>query len=139
MEKTATLREAMALAATEPAGPRLRRRRGTLRSLLFRRFRRRGGDPSDRKDRARDAPQASNGGKYRLEDLFLLHPPLDGPASERRAEARRHSSLEAEAVGGGGGLAVRRSGSRRLRPVAGSFRCRMLRRAWRPVLLTIPE
>ncbi|XP_056162901.1 uncharacterized protein LOC130136722 [Syzygium oleosum] len=134
MEKTATLREVMALAATEPAGPRLRRRRGTLRSLLFRRFRRRGGDPSDR---ARDTLPASTGGKYRLEDLFLLHPPLDGPASERIAEARRHSSLEAEAVGGG--LAVRRSGSRRLPPVAGSFRCRMLRRAWRPVLLTIPE
>ncbi|KAF8026832.1 hypothetical protein BT93_F3348 [Corymbia citriodora subsp. variegata] len=126
-------------AGIPPRSPDARlRHRGTLQSLLFRRFRRRRDDSSDWKGGARDAPPATTGSMDKLKDLFLLSPPLDGPASERRAETRRHLSLEAEGVAGGG-LAVRRRGSRRLRPVVGSFRCRMLRRAWRPVLLTIPE
>ncbi|KAL3735276.1 hypothetical protein ACJRO7_024413 [Eucalyptus globulus] len=86
----------------------------------------------------RDSLPASAGSMHKLKDLFPLSPPLDGPASERIAETRRHSLLEAEGVAADG-LAVGRRGSRRLQPVVGSFQCRMLRRAWRPVLLTTPE
>ena len=43
-------------------------------------------------------------------------------------------------VGGGNGFAARRGGGiGPFRPITASFRYRLLRRPWRPVLVTIPE
>ncbi|KAL2453369.1 50S ribosomal protein-related [Abeliophyllum distichum] len=67
---------------------------------------------------------------HKLKDLFASSPPA---FDERVWENVREGSLPP--VGGG----VRRGGARSRRPVWAAFRRRLLRRAWRPVLVTIPE
>lgn len=68
---------------------------------------------------------------HKLKDLFVSSPPSLG---ERASENVRDGLLQSA---GGGGL--RRGGSRSLRPLSATFRQRLLRRAWRPVLVAIPE
>jgi hypothetical protein len=75
--------------------------------------------------------------RRKLKDLFVSSPPFE--EMERRSGERGGG----EEVGliSGGAAAVRRGGvgGGALRPVAASLRYRLLRRAWRPVLVTIPE
>ncbi|KAK6128506.1 hypothetical protein DH2020_037752 [Rehmannia glutinosa] len=114
------------------------RRRKTLRMLLGR-----GGGgggrrlpPSpDRRRRSGDGDRSTEKGKelsvsHKLKDLFVSSPPAFGEAV---SENVREGLLP---TGGGG---VRRGGARSLRPLSATFRQRLLRRAWRPVLVAIPE
>ncbi|KAK4367966.1 hypothetical protein RND71_011758 [Anisodus tanguticus] len=112
------------------------RRRKTLRMLLSRsgggsarRLPRREVCSPDRLVRDRDSPEK---GKelvvsHKLKDLFVSSP-----------ENTRQGILPATS-GAGGGSAARRIGIRSLRPLSATFRQRLLRRAWRPVLVSIPE
>lgn len=101
------------------------RRRKTLRMLLGRGGRRLppscdDGEP-DRSDGERSPERVS----HKLKDLFVSSPP------ERASENVGERLLPA-----GGG---RRAGARSLRPLSATFRQRLLRRAWRPALVAIPE
>ncbi|CAN1122677.1 hypothetical protein LINPERPRIM_LOCUS2850 [Linum perenne] len=125
-----------------------RHRRNTLRMLLSR-----GGTP-DRHRRAmaigdiqaqqRDLPTDSHRARRKLKDLFVSSPPFDDHRKQNRGcdevrlltEGGVGSNSSGGGGGGGGGLSGRRGG---LRPAAARFRYRLLRRAWRPVLVTIPE
>ncbi|KAJ6738616.1 hypothetical protein OIU74_003557 [Salix koriyanagi] len=71
--------------------------------------------------------------RRKLKDLFVSSPPFE--------EKERCGGGEEVGLFSGGAAAVRRSGvgGGALRPVAASLRYRLLRRAWRPVLVTIPE
>ncbi|XP_057809074.1 uncharacterized protein LOC131023545 [Salvia miltiorrhiza] len=107
------------------------RRRKTLRMLLGRGGRRlpqRCDDASpDRSDEERSPEKSVS---HKLKDLFVSSPPS---FSERASENAGERLLPA---GGGGG---RRGGARSLRPLSATFRQRLLRRAWRPALVAIPE
>ncbi|KAL6952682.1 hypothetical protein U1Q18_012114 [Sarracenia purpurea var. burkii] len=74
---------------------------------------------------------------HKLKDFFVSSPP---PLLEERSADKigdgRGGFLQAV---GGGSAAGRRGGQRSLRPLSAAFRQRLLRRAWRPVLGTIPE
>ncbi|KAL6507513.1 hypothetical protein OROGR_023708 [Orobanche gracilis] len=63
----------------------------------------------------------------KLRDLFVSSPPS-------ATDNVREGLLP---LGGGGG--GRRGGNRSLRPLTATIRQRLLRRAWRPVLVAIPE
>nr|KAJ0223520.1 hypothetical protein LSAT_V11C200079210 [Lactuca sativa] len=119
------------------------RRRKTLRMLLSR-----GGGETTRRlpppdefvdRRGSDVDSSSedgkdNGARRKLKDLFVsssVSPPLDDGGREGSEETNRWS--------GDGDLIGRRGGSRRFRHLPGTLRQRLLRRAWRPVLVTIPE
>ncbi|CAH1437313.1 unnamed protein product [Lactuca virosa] len=119
------------------------RRRKTLRMLLSR-----GGGETTRRlpppdefvdRRGSDVDSSSedgkdNGARRKLKDLFVsssVSPPLDDGGREGGEETNRWS--------GDGDLIGRRGGSRRFRHLPGTLRQRLLRRAWRPVLVTIPE
>lgn len=117
----------------------LRRRRSTIRILLSlggggcgggRRLqpRREVGYP-DHRPRG-DAKSSENGkeivASHKLKDLFVSSPPA---FEERGSENMREGLLP---VAGGGGVRSRR-------PLSAMFRQRLLRRAWRPVLVAIPE
>ncbi|KAL3813265.1 hypothetical protein ACJIZ3_014533 [Penstemon smallii] len=67
----------------------------------------------------------------KLKDLFVSSPPAFG---ERVSENMRDGLLRPSSGGG-----VRRGGGRLMRPLSATFRQRLLRRAWRPVLVAIPE
>ncbi|KAG4926773.1 hypothetical protein GLYMA_19G050700v4 [Glycine max] len=96
-----------------------RRRRKTLRMFLH--------DPPETADK--DIRVRS-----KLKDLLLSSPPPP-PMIKKRQE--REGLLPG---GGGGGFGFRlRSGSGFRRGGAASLRLRLLRRAWRPVLQSIPE
>jgi len=102
---------------------RRRRRRKTLRMLLL-----------------HDPPESADNHvrvRSRLKDLLLSSPPPPPPITKRQ----EHDSLLPSASAGVGFRS--RTGSRLLRGSAAagpvSFRRRLLRRAWRPVLLSIPE
>lgn len=84
----------------------------------------------------------------KLKDLFVSSPPLEDKEKKTNSSNHRDGGSEigllpvTGSVGGGSGcsLAARRGGaSGALRPVSATFRYRLLRRAWRPVLVTIPE
>ncbi|KAL0461999.1 UNVERIFIED_CONTAM: hypothetical protein Slati_0087500 [Sesamum latifolium] len=121
------------------------RRRKTLRMLLARGGGGSGGrrlpprcdDGSPDRRGSGDEGSSPEKGKqlsvsHKLKDLFVSSPPaFEGPVSENVREGLLRSS------GGDGGL--RRGGSRPLRPLSATFRQRLLRRAWRPVLVAIPE
>ncbi|KAI3712945.1 hypothetical protein L1987_71515 [Smallanthus sonchifolius] len=127
--------------ATSPV-IRLRRRK-TLRMFLSRGGSRRlppGDEFTDRRASDIDSPEIRKDGGVRrkLKDLLVSSPPPtrlledNGGDGDGGEEAKRWSV--------GGGLVVRRGGgSRGLRPLSGTLRQRLLRRAWRPVLVTIPE
>ncbi|XP_016468937.1 uncharacterized protein LOC107791390 [Nicotiana tabacum] len=116
------------------------RRRKTLRMLLSRNRRlprREVCSP----DRHRDSPEK---GKelvvsHKLKDLFVSSP----PSFENTLSGNTRQGLSPATSGAGGGIsagsAVRRIGLRSLRPLSATFRQRLLRRAWRPVLVSIPE
>ncbi|MCD7452982.1 hypothetical protein HAX54_019041 [Datura stramonium] len=122
------------------------RRRKTLRMLLSRggsgrRLTRREVCSPDRLVGDRDLPEK---GKeivvsHKLKDLFVSSPP---PFERSLSENTRQGLSPATSGAGGGfsaGSAVRRIGARSLRPLSATFRQRLLRRAWRPVLVSIPE
>ncbi|CAI9758409.1 unnamed protein product [Fraxinus pennsylvanica] len=68
---------------------------------------------------------------HKLKDLFASSPPaLDERVSE---------NVKEEILPPFGGGVRRRDGARWRRPGSALFRRRLLRRAWRPVLVTIPE
>ncbi|CAK7344273.1 unnamed protein product [Dovyalis caffra] len=117
----------------------IRRRRKTLRMLLSKNsdLRRRIPRREDQSEVEED-PLPEKKVRRKLKDLFVSSPPFE--EKERRSGERGGG----EEVGliSGGGVALRRgsgSGGGALGPVAASFRYRLLRRAWRPVLFTIPE
>lgn len=119
------------------------RRRKTLRMLLSRGG---GGEtrrlppPDEFVDRRGSDVDSSedgkdNGARRKLKDLFVsssLSPPLEESERDDGEETNRWS-------GDDGGLIARRGGSRGFRHLPGTLRQRLLRRAWRPVLVTIPE
>ncbi|KAF3444290.1 hypothetical protein FNV43_RR13980 [Rhamnella rubrinervis] len=136
------------------------RRRKTLRMLLSRPERRRvprrgtsseirdidgdggNGDDDDQPEKRKEVRV-----RHKLKDLFVSSPPpLDdkrGQEDEERGLLPASGSVvvgSGRFGGGGGGFSNRRGGGiGSLRPVTAAFRYRFLRRAWRPVLVTIPE
>lgn len=126
------------------------RRRKTLRMFLSRAgsgSRRRDESLDHRKDNSADAAAAADGSpekikqqlvvRGKLKDFFVSSPPP--PLEERGTENIRERFLRRDDVlsgGGVGGLGGRRGG---IRPLSAAFRQRLLRRAWRPVLVAIPE
>ncbi|XP_015069119.1 uncharacterized protein LOC107013754 [Solanum pennellii] len=71
-------------------------------------------------------------GSHKLKDLFVSSP----PSPEKRGEIWP----EIDCAGGGGiGSAVRGIGVRSMRPLSATFRQRLLKRVWRPMLVSIPE
>lgn len=136
------------------------RRRKTLRMLLSRPERRRlsrrdtaseirdfDGEGGDGDDDDEDPPEKRKEVRVRhkLKDLFVSSPPpIDDKRGRHEEEQRGLLLPQNGGVGGGfggsgGGFSTRRGGVRSLRPVTATFRYRFLRRAWRPVLVTIPE
>lgn len=113
------------------------RRRRTLRMLLSRAgsgSRRRLPPPSPDRRGCSGEERSPEKGKEslvsrKLKDLFVSSPPALGErVSENVREALLPSSDD-----------LRRGGGRSLRPLSATFRQRLLRRAWRPVLVGIPE
>ncbi len=73
-----------------------------------------------------------------LKDLFVSSPPLE--ESNHRGEMEEMIVVKAKSEGIGGGFDNWRTGPGSPKPVWNGFRYRsLLRRAWRPVLVTIPE
>ncbi|KAK1410388.1 hypothetical protein QVD17_36925 [Tagetes erecta] len=113
------------------------RRRKTLRMLLSRRLPstdefvdRRGSDQDSSEDEKDDGER-----RRKLKDLFVSSspsPPLDEIGGVAGDEVNRWSGFDCD-------LIVRRGGSRGFRFFPGTLRQRLLRRSWRPVLVTIPE
>ncbi|CAI0451440.1 unnamed protein product [Linum tenue] len=95
----------------------------------------------------RDLPSDCKRARRRLKDLFVSSsPPFDDDRTKNRGrDGVRMLTAGPGGVGSNGnytnsGFGRGFSGRRRgLRQGAASFRCRLLRRAWRPVLVTIPE
>ena len=112
----------------------IRRRRKTLRMLLSKNPDVRRGIPR-REDQSEveEDPLPEKRVRRKLKDLFVSSPPFE--------DKERCGGGEEVGLFSGGAAAVRRSGvgGGALRPVAASLRYRLLRRAWRPVLVTIPE
>lgn len=131
------------------------RRRKTLRMFLSRTDRRRftsrsnsdppviNGDEDDDDDRPQKSKEVAKV-RHKLKDLFVSSPPFEDRVSDRSREIEQEERGLLSATGsvggvGSGGFASRRGAGLSLRPLAASFRCRLLKRAWRPVLVTIPE
>ncbi|XAR51519.1 hypothetical protein NMG60_11006166 [Bertholletia excelsa] len=127
------------------------RRRKTLRMLLSRtggnggggRRLPRGDELLDQRDNmAVASPEKSKAlvVSHKLKDFLLSSPPpLEKKASER-VRGIGEGRLPASAFARGGGVSGLRVGQRSFRPLTATFRQRLLlRRAWRPVLCTIPE
>ncbi|XP_057949768.1 uncharacterized protein LOC131144866 [Malania oleifera] len=122
------------------------RRRKTLRMLLSRtapsgrRLPPREGSP-DRQETADDPPRKTKDrlvARHKLKDLFVSSPPpLQDRASEKSSDVGER--LLPATSGAGGGGPARRGGAGSLRPSSAAFRIRLLRRPWRPVLVTIDE
>ncbi|KAL3637794.1 hypothetical protein CASFOL_018242 [Castilleja foliolosa] len=72
--------------------------------------------------------ELSSSVSQKLRDLFVSSPPAV-------LENVREGLLPSIGSGGGG----RRGGNRSMRPLTATIRQRLLRRAWRPVLVGIPE
>ncbi|KAI3747782.1 hypothetical protein L6452_10433 [Arctium lappa] len=92
---------------------------------------RRGSDVDSSED------EKDSGARRKLKDLFVSSsppppPPLEESGRDGGEETDRWSGDDADLIG-------RRGGSRGLRALPGTLRQRLLRRAWRPVLVTIPE
>ncbi|KAK7340938.1 hypothetical protein VNO77_21656 [Canavalia gladiata] len=123
------------------------RRRKTLRMFLARPLDRRRFHPPPK-----DPPENADSEvrvRHKLKDLFVSSPP---PLQDDKTSFHHHQHQQQqdqqEEILPSSTLGVRfRTGSpfRRgssaaaLRPVSSAFRYRLLRRAWRPVLVTIPE
>ncbi|KAM0000858.1 hypothetical protein Hdeb2414_s0005g00161631 [Helianthus debilis subsp. tardiflorus] len=123
------------------------RRRKTLRMLLTRSGSGSGRGLPARDEftdrRARDIDSSENrkngGVRQKLKDLLVAS--ASPPAARGLLEDGGDGGDEVKRWSGGGGLVARRGGGGRgMRPVlSGSLRQRLLRRAWRPVLVAIPE
>ncbi|CAI9777700.1 unnamed protein product [Fraxinus pennsylvanica] len=118
------------------------RRRKTLRMLLGRNGGGEGrrqpprplNDSSDGR-RSDDSDESKEKGNdtvvsHKLRDLFVSSPP---PFEERTSGNVREGILPTAGTNG------RRGSARTLRPLSATFRQRLLRRAWRPMLGAIPE
>ncbi|GMY24334.1 probable protein phosphatase DDB_G0279461 [Fagus crenata] len=129
------------------------------------RFSRRDDSPAKMESDPNPTPKNKNNSKsnnnkevrvrHKLKDLFVSSPPIEDRVSDSRFNNNQQQRQEEEdevrlipatrSVGNGGGsggngLPARRvGGTGSFRPITASFRYRLLRRAWRPVLLTIPE
>ncbi|KAF8390098.1 hypothetical protein HHK36_024620 [Tetracentron sinense] len=122
------------------------RRRKTLRMLLsrsssssVRRLPRPEQSP-DRQGSVADPPEEKKDLlSHSLKDLFISSPPFEdnGKVTERKIRDNREGIPTP--INRGGGLAGRRGGAGSPWPISSKFRYRLLRRAWRPVLVTIPE
>ncbi|XP_057504121.1 uncharacterized protein LOC130787703 [Actinidia eriantha] len=119
------------------------RRRKTLRMLLGRTAG--GGRRFPGRDESPDPPPAADSLEkksrgltvsHKLKDFFVSSPP---PLEERATEKDGDVGEGILRAAGGGGAEARRGGPRSLRPLSATFRQRLLRRAWRPVLVAIPE
>ncbi|KAL3527020.1 hypothetical protein ACH5RR_011676 [Cinchona calisaya] len=128
------------------------RRRKTLRMLLSRggsgrrRISRQEEGSPDRRGNERNSPEKAKelAVSNKLRDLFVSSPPsFDERVSENVRDGFLSGGVSGGGVGTGGGFGWRRggggSGGRSLRPLSATFRQRLLRRAWRPVLVSIPE
>lgn len=136
------------------------RRRKTLRMLLNRTDRRgrfscrddsselRGMDSDPNRTPPEKAKKKEKNGeirvRHKLKDLFVSSPspPPEDRVSDNRLEEDEVGLLPATGSVGDGVSAARRGGAGRagsFRPLSATFRYRLLRRAWRPVLFTIPE
>lgn len=125
------------------------RRRKTLRMLLGggRRWPARERSP----DRRGESPEKGKEMvvRHKLKDLFVSSPPPPPIEEERRRMIRGCDDVDVNVNIGegflpatgfsGGGVSGRRLGPRSLRPLSAAFRQRLLRRPWRPVLVTIAE
>ncbi|XP_043700158.1 uncharacterized protein LOC122650850 [Telopea speciosissima] len=122
------------------------RRRKTLRMLLSRssgsgRQLFRGGESPDRQGVVPDSnpPEKSKGLlSHTLKDLFISSPPPKGIQEDNLSKATekiRGGDLEAFPSS----IINREDGSAARRFTFGSYRFRLLSRAWRPVLIAIPE
>lgn len=118
------------------------RRRKTLRTLLGRTPRRREFPDRQAAAEKKRNKKSKDAGSRSLKELFVSSPP---PHEDSKTAAERMnnkseafpSATNREDVGGGGGG----PGAAPLspRPVWLGFRQRCIKRAWRPVLVTIPE
>ncbi|GLT34059.1 hypothetical protein SLA2020_378640 [Shorea laevis] len=129
------------------------RRRKTLRMLLNRSSaseRRRFGRCDDREKVADRSPEKTAAtetsnkkggskregrGRRKLKELFVSSPPFE--ERESKSGVGDSEGLLPAPRSVSDGQAARHGGS--LRQITGAFRYRLLRRAWRPVLVTIPE
>ncbi|KAE8659345.1 peptide methionine sulfoxide reductase A4 [Hibiscus syriacus] len=86
-----------------------------------------------------DNMKNSNGrkGRRKLKELFMASPPSEERESSGKSCEEETKDLLPVTVGSGDELTSRGSGS--VRTVTASFRYRLLRRAWRPMLVTISE
>ncbi|XP_021591988.1 uncharacterized protein LOC110599732 [Manihot esculenta] len=130
------------------------RRRKTLRMLLSRsadHHRRRLSRHDDQPELQKDPPENKRV-RRKLKDLFVSSsPPFEDEEKDHPEDAdgevellpvtdSRDGSGDGTAGSFGvAGFAAGRVGGGSLRPVSGTFRYRLRRRAWRPVLVTIPE
>ncbi|GLU10764.1 hypothetical protein SLE2022_275490 [Rubroshorea leprosula] len=131
------------------------RRRKTLRMLLSRssaserrRFGRRDDDRENVADRSPEKNATADGGnrkngskkegrgRRKLRELFVSSPPLEERGSKSGLDD--NEGLLPAPMSATDGMTARRGGGS-IRQMAGTLRCRILRRAWRPVLVTIPE
>ncbi|XP_021763590.1 uncharacterized protein LOC110728232 [Chenopodium quinoa] len=84
------------------------------------------------------------GARLKLKDLFVSSSPSPSPTKvpehEEDEQRRLLPATGGSGVGDGGLAAARRVGSGGVRPFSATLRQRLLmRRAWRPVLVAIPE
>nr|XP_043639095.1 uncharacterized protein LOC122610166 [Erigeron canadensis] len=114
------------------------RRRKTLRMLLGRRRMPEFTDRSDvNSSENRKCHHNNNnvGVRKKLKDLLVS----SSPPSPRLLEEKGCDEIKRWGVDGGGGMIFRRGGGGLRGRLSGTLRQRLLRRAWRPVLVTIPE
>ncbi|XP_027349551.1 uncharacterized protein LOC113861133 [Abrus precatorius] len=117
------------------------RRRKTLRMFLARPLDRRRFHPPPQ-----DPPETTDTDlpvRHKLKDLFVSSPPplQDDKTTFHQQQDQQDELLPSSAlsVRFRTGSPFRLGASAALRPVSSAFRYRLLRRVWRPVLVTIPE
>ncbi|KAG2710743.1 hypothetical protein I3760_04G042600 [Carya illinoinensis] len=165
LQKFKLLATQCAVAAASPSrSPVIQlRRRKTLRMLLYRNDHRGGffsrddltdlrADPNrtlQDKKKKKEKKKKKNEEvriRHKLKDLFVSSPPLEDRVSDKRFE-QEEAEAEERAVGfflasgssDGGTPAPRREGNGGAGSFTTTFRYRLLRRAWRPVLVSITE
>ncbi|KAK7394169.1 hypothetical protein VNO78_14690 [Psophocarpus tetragonolobus] len=109
------------------------RRRKTLRMFLARRrFHPPPQDPPP-------IPDSEARVRHKLKDLFVSSPPLNDEKTIFHQQEQDHHLPNSSARFRNGSPFRRAASAAALRPVSSVFRYRLLRRPWRPVLVTIPE
>lgn len=122
------------------------RRRKTLRMLLSRssggRRLPRHEESPDRRKISVDPPEKRNElvvASHKLKDLFVSSPPFEDKSRVQADSGQVGLGFSPATVNGGGSITARRGAVGSLRPISAAFRYRLLRRVWRPVLVSIPE